>query len=228
MRRPLLLRRQRQARPTQQQRPRRSPSSAMGRRIRMRAAMRRCDPLICTHIMRGCLIESFISCTLQYYHTVTAVRRNDAQKSPMTKVMDLFRHRSNSAVSEADKRKAVSILAHRNGVSIKRDCSRLHCSRSKTSAHHVMRLFVNWTIVHTPAGPCTTPKQPFDCCINNTTTTHTHLQRAHRSAASRRQICMGNAAARERDEMRFHQLFLYSHIYVRELSRVAALGHTLA
>lgn len=26
----------------------------------------------------------------------------------MTKVMDLFRHRSNSAVSEADKRKAVS------------------------------------------------------------------------------------------------------------------------
>lgn len=46
--------------------------------------------------------------TPQYYHTVTAVRRNDAQKSPMTKVMDLFRHRSNSAVSEADKRKAVS------------------------------------------------------------------------------------------------------------------------
>lgn len=44
----------------------------------------------------------------QYYHTVTAVRRADAGKSPMTKVMDLFRHRSNSAVSEADKRKAVS------------------------------------------------------------------------------------------------------------------------
>uniref|UniRef100_A0A2M3Z0U3 Uncharacterized protein n=1 Tax=Anopheles braziliensis TaxID=58242 RepID=A0A2M3Z0U3_9DIPT len=42
----------------------------------------------------------------QYYHTVTAVRRADAGKSPMTKVMDLFRHRSNSAVSEADKRKA--------------------------------------------------------------------------------------------------------------------------
>ncbi|KAJ6636539.1 hypothetical protein Bhyg_15130, partial [Pseudolycoriella hygida] len=41
----------------------------------------------------------------QYYHTVTAVRRTDAFKSPMTKVMDLFRHRSNSAVSEADKRK---------------------------------------------------------------------------------------------------------------------------
>uniref|UniRef100_A0A182F853 Uncharacterized protein n=1 Tax=Anopheles albimanus TaxID=7167 RepID=A0A182F853_ANOAL len=45
----------------------------------------------------------------QYYHTVTAVRRADAGKSPMTKVMDLFRHRSNSAVSEADKRKAVSL-----------------------------------------------------------------------------------------------------------------------
>uniref|UniRef100_A0A182MNZ3 Uncharacterized protein n=1 Tax=Anopheles culicifacies TaxID=139723 RepID=A0A182MNZ3_9DIPT len=42
----------------------------------------------------------------QYYHTVTAVRRADVGKSPMTKVMDLFRHRSNSAVSEADKRKA--------------------------------------------------------------------------------------------------------------------------
>lgn len=44
----------------------------------------------------------------QYYHTVTAVRRHDVSKSAMTKVMDLFRHRSNSAVSEADKRKAVS------------------------------------------------------------------------------------------------------------------------
>ncbi|KAL1394806.1 hypothetical protein pipiens_002982 [Culex pipiens pipiens] len=44
----------------------------------------------------------------QYYHTVTAVRRADAGKSPMTKVMDLFRHRSNSAVSEADKRKATA------------------------------------------------------------------------------------------------------------------------
>uniref|UniRef100_A0A182ISN2 Uncharacterized protein n=1 Tax=Anopheles atroparvus TaxID=41427 RepID=A0A182ISN2_ANOAO len=44
----------------------------------------------------------------QYYHTVTAVRRADAGKSPMTKMMDIFRHRSNSAVSEADKRKAVS------------------------------------------------------------------------------------------------------------------------
>lgn len=43
----------------------------------------------------------------QYYHTVTAVRRIDHAKSPMTKVIDLFRHRSNSAVSEADKRKAV-------------------------------------------------------------------------------------------------------------------------
>lgn len=49
-------------------------------------------------------------CLFQYYHTVTAVRRTDAFKSPMTKVMDLFRHRSNSAVSEADKRKAVSIF----------------------------------------------------------------------------------------------------------------------
>lgn len=45
---------------------------------------------------------------LQYYHTVTAVRRADQSRSPMLKVMDLFRHRSNSAVSEADKRKAVS------------------------------------------------------------------------------------------------------------------------
>lgn len=43
----------------------------------------------------------------QYYHTVTAVRRLDHAKSPMTKMMDLFRHRSNSATSEADKRKAV-------------------------------------------------------------------------------------------------------------------------
>lgn len=43
----------------------------------------------------------------QYYHTVTAVRRIDHAKSPMTKMMDLFRHRSNSATSEADKRKAV-------------------------------------------------------------------------------------------------------------------------
>ncbi|XP_061393884.1 uncharacterized protein LOC133329425, partial [Musca vetustissima] len=42
----------------------------------------------------------------QYYHTVTAVRRADVSRSPMTKVMDLFRHRSNSAASEADKRKA--------------------------------------------------------------------------------------------------------------------------
>lgn len=45
----------------------------------------------------------------QYYHTVTAVRRLDHAKSPMTKMMDLFRHRSNSAVSEADKRKAVCL-----------------------------------------------------------------------------------------------------------------------
>lgn len=48
----------------------------------------------------------------QYYHTVTAVRRADAGKSPMTKVMDLFRHRSNSAVSEADKRKARAAAQH--------------------------------------------------------------------------------------------------------------------
>lgn len=46
----------------------------------------------------------------QYYHTVTAVRRVDATRSPMTKVMDLFRHRANSAATEADKRKAVSCL----------------------------------------------------------------------------------------------------------------------
>lgn len=41
---------------------------------------------------------------------MTAVRRADVSRSPMLKVMDLFRHRSNSAVSEADKRKAVSFL----------------------------------------------------------------------------------------------------------------------
>lgn len=46
----------------------------------------------------------------QYYHTVTAVRRLDHAKSPMTKMMDLFRHRSNSATSEADKRKAVGVV----------------------------------------------------------------------------------------------------------------------
>lgn len=46
----------------------------------------------------------------QYYHTVTAVRRLDHAKSPMTKMMDLFRHRSNSATSEADKRKAVGTI----------------------------------------------------------------------------------------------------------------------
>lgn len=44
---------------------------------------------------------------------MTAVRRADATKSPMTKMMDLFRHRSNSAVSEADKRKAVSYHTRR-------------------------------------------------------------------------------------------------------------------
>lgn len=40
---------------------------------------------------------------------MTAARRSDVSRSPMLKVMDLFRHRSNSAVSEADKRKAVSL-----------------------------------------------------------------------------------------------------------------------
>lgn len=40
--------------------------------------------------------------------TAGSVRRGDTTRSPMLKVMDLFRHRSNSAVSEADKRKAVS------------------------------------------------------------------------------------------------------------------------
>lgn len=46
----------------------------------------------------------------EYYHTVTAVRRLDHAKSPMTKMMDLFRHRSNSATSDADKRKAVRLF----------------------------------------------------------------------------------------------------------------------
>ena len=55
--------------------------------------------------MKGVNLFSFF---VQYYHTVTAVRRADASRSPMTKVMDLFRHRSNSAATEADKRKAVS------------------------------------------------------------------------------------------------------------------------
>ncbi|XP_034116073.1 uncharacterized protein LOC117575802 isoform X1 [Drosophila albomicans] len=55
----------------------------------------------------------------QYYHTVTAVRphANANQRSPMTKVMDLFRHRSNSAVSEADKRKA-RVAAHQQQLAV--------------------------------------------------------------------------------------------------------------
>ncbi|KAH8382024.1 hypothetical protein KR009_001434 [Drosophila setifemur] len=53
----------------------------------------------------------------QYYHTVTAVRPNASQRSPMTKVMDLFRHRSNSAVSEADKRKARA-AAHQQQLAV--------------------------------------------------------------------------------------------------------------
>lgn len=63
--------------------------------------------------------------SLQYYHTVTAVRRADVSKSPMTKVMDLFRHRSNSAVSEADKRKAVSLFEEEDENH--RHCSHLTC-----------------------------------------------------------------------------------------------------
>ncbi|XP_030373551.1 uncharacterized protein LOC115623389 isoform X1 [Scaptodrosophila lebanonensis] len=53
----------------------------------------------------------------QYYHTVTAVRPHANQRSPMTKVMDLFRHRSNSAVSEADKRKA-RVAAHQQQLAV--------------------------------------------------------------------------------------------------------------
>ncbi|KAL9895429.1 uncharacterized protein LOC119639461 isoform X2 [Glossina fuscipes] len=53
----------------------------------------------------------------QYYHTVTAVRRADATRSPMTKVMDLFRNRSNSAASEADKRKARA-AAHQQQLAV--------------------------------------------------------------------------------------------------------------
>ncbi|KAM7362026.1 SNF4/AMP-activated protein kinase gamma subunit isoform 2-T4 [Cochliomyia hominivorax] len=52
-----------------------------------------------------------------YYHTVTAVRRADASRSPMTKVMDLFRHRSNSAATEADKRKARAV-AHQQQLAV--------------------------------------------------------------------------------------------------------------
>ncbi|XP_017056912.1 uncharacterized protein LOC108098502 isoform X1 [Drosophila ficusphila] len=53
----------------------------------------------------------------QYYHTVTAVRPNATQRSPMTKVMDLFRHRSSSVVSEADKRKARA-AAHQQQLAV--------------------------------------------------------------------------------------------------------------
>ncbi|XP_023035717.1 uncharacterized protein LOC6650922 isoform X2 [Drosophila willistoni] len=53
----------------------------------------------------------------QYYHTVTAGRPHATQRSPMTKVMDLFRHRSNSAVSEADKRKARAV-AHKQQLAV--------------------------------------------------------------------------------------------------------------
>ncbi|XP_053960258.1 uncharacterized protein LOC128864537 [Anastrepha ludens] len=53
----------------------------------------------------------------QYYHTVTAVRRSDASRSPMTKVMDLFRSRSNSAATEADKRKARA-AAHQQQLAV--------------------------------------------------------------------------------------------------------------
>ncbi|KMZ02234.1 uncharacterized protein LOC6727226 isoform X1 [Drosophila simulans] len=53
----------------------------------------------------------------QYYHTVTAVRPNSSQRSPMTKVMDLFRHRSSSVVSEADKRKARA-AAHQQQLAV--------------------------------------------------------------------------------------------------------------
>ncbi|XP_030572229.1 uncharacterized protein LOC115770918 isoform X3 [Drosophila novamexicana] len=55
----------------------------------------------------------------QYYHTVTAGRPHASanQRSPMTKVMDLFRHRSNSAVSEADKRKA-RVAAHQQQLAV--------------------------------------------------------------------------------------------------------------
>ncbi|XP_069966880.1 uncharacterized protein SNF4Agamma isoform X1 [Bactrocera oleae] len=53
----------------------------------------------------------------QYYHTVTAVRRADASRSPMTKVMDLFRSRSNSAATEADKRKARA-AAHQQQLAV--------------------------------------------------------------------------------------------------------------
>ncbi|XP_017846477.1 uncharacterized protein LOC108602781 isoform X2 [Drosophila busckii] len=55
----------------------------------------------------------------QYYHTVTAGRPHGSanQRSPMTKVMDLFRHRSNSAVSEADKRKA-RVAAHQQQLAV--------------------------------------------------------------------------------------------------------------
>lgn len=49
--------------------------------------------------------------------TAGSVRRGDTSRSPMLKVMDLFRHRSNSAVSEADKRKAVSNINYVNTTS---------------------------------------------------------------------------------------------------------------
>lgn len=59
---------------------------------------------------------------------MTAVRRVDQNRSPMLKVMDLFRHRSNSAVSEADKRKAVSHLKNILGLHLK---LKFHYNNSK-------------------------------------------------------------------------------------------------
>lgn len=52
----------------------------------------------------------------QYYHTVTAATsrpRTDASRSPMTRVMDIFRSRSHSTAQVAeDKRKTVSLFTH--------------------------------------------------------------------------------------------------------------------
>lgn len=50
----------------------------------------------------------------QYYHTVTAASSN---RSPMTKVMDIFRNRSHASVPPEDRRKVCYILySNRKGI----------------------------------------------------------------------------------------------------------------
>lgn len=69
--------------------------------------------------------------------TAGSVRRGDTSRSPMLKVMDLFRHRSNSAVSEADKRKAVSTEIYFKNY------KRLYMSNYKTQSSLLYKLYEN-------------------------------------------------------------------------------------